>query len=160
MTTKVPKLGTQQKASRGESPRPATPEQVKDRTSDPAEAGHTIGGLPASDIEWATYRGLRALGYDASDIAFQQHFMGGRRLPGGQVLDFVVQQNRTTVVIDVRGEHWHGDAAGKGPRDDWKEMMISARMGGPTRTVVIWEREAHSWTTLLRKLSAEVGVKV
>jgi hypothetical protein len=66
-----------------------------------------IQGYRASDLEWRTYLLLKRLGFREEQIQFQVDFLGGR-MPGGQVLDFVVWTSGVPVVIAVDGDYWHG----------------------------------------------------
>ena len=144
---------------RRDDPDPVQPQLVVDKSEDPAEAGHRINGKRASDIEWATYRALRSLGWESADIGCQMPGMGGRiQVGGGQVLDFVINQGTMTVVIDVRGRRWHGSEVGKEASDTEREIRLMAGRE-PRRLVVVWEEVAHDWSRLREFLLEEVGAK-
>lgn len=152
----VPQLGkARRKRGTKEAESPALPVHVK--VVDPAEAGHSIGGVKASDIEWATWRALLSLGWKAEEIQFQVHVFGGRTLKGGQVLDFVLERaGMTPIVIDVRGREFHGKTAALAAKDAAREFQLAAS-GKHPRLVVVWEEVAHNWGALRALLSAEVG---
>ena len=136
------------------------PQVERDAVEDPAEAGRAIQGQRASDIEWATYRALRSLGYDDNDIMFQVGMFGGRsRFGGGQILDFVVSTGAGTWVIDVRGQAYHGAAAGKSSRDRWRELQVLGSTNTPPVWVNVWEDVAHNWQQLRAQLLRELGAK-
>jgi hypothetical protein len=154
----APQLGKSRRGKAGARlrKRPPKPRRVKP-TTDPAEAGHRLQGRKASDIEWATYKALRSLGYGDKDISFQVSIFGGRMRRGGQVLDFVIQRDGgPSIVIDVRGEYFHRGTAAQIARDREKRLRLLAEPRAP-RMIIIWESEAHNWTRLRRKLIEEVG---
>ena len=145
--------------ARGARRRPATAELVLDRGQDPAEAGHLIHGKPCTDIEWATWRALRSLGWDEDRVLYQVSVFGGRSLVGGgQILDFVVDTGAGAVVVDVRGARWHGPQSGKAARDRWREMQLLSMLAAP-RLVVVFEDVAHDWARLRALLLREVGAR-
>lgn len=153
------RLDIKRRAGRGAARRPGRAEVVRDKTQDRAEAGRTIQGQPASDIEWATYCALRSLGWTDNEVGFQVSIYGGRVLiGGGQVLDFVVSSGASNVVIDVRGARYHGAQAGKAARDRWRELRVQAA-AVPPRYVVIWEDVGHNWQRLRAQLLREVGAR-
>jgi hypothetical protein len=155
----VPQLSTSRSRRRTKRDRPAAPELVTDKAQDTTEAGHSIQGHQASDIEWATYKALRSLGWDDSDLVFQAHAFGGRsQVGGGQVLDFLIERGPQPVVIDVRGQAWHGSAAGKSAADRWREIRLAA-MPAPPKLVVVWEEIAHNRDRLRSLLLRELGAK-
>lgn len=156
---RVPQLQVGRKAARGERQTLARPVLVQDVTEDPAEVGHLIQGQRCSDIEWATYRALRSLGWSDEQVMFQVSAFGGRSLVGGgQVLDFVVNTGAGAVVVDVRGARFHGPQAGKAARDRWREIQLMAMADAP-RLVIVWEDVAHDWSRLRAQLAREVGTR-
>lgn len=171
----VAKLGTKPRAARGvavlgqtrrapkkesATAKAVMPSVERDAVEDPAEAGRTIQGVKASDIEWATYRALRSLGWQDRDISFQVESFGGRsRFGGGQVLDFIVQSGAGTWVIDVRGRAYHGATAGKSARDRIRELQVMGSTTSPPRYITIWEEVAHNWQQLRAVLLRELGAQ-
>lgn len=155
---KVPTLQPARRKRKAERDRPPTPTLVTDPTTDPTEPGRTVQGKRASNLEWATYKALRSLGYDDSDIAFQLSVFGGREIAGGQVLDFVVRAGPRPVVVDVRGARWHGTRTRATARDRWREIQLSA-LPDPPRVVIVWEEIAHNWRRLRALLLRELGAK-
>ncbi len=67
---------------------------------------YTVQGQKASDLEDRVYRMLLTLGWTDDTIDFQTSILGGR-MPGGQVLDFVLYGPGGVFVIPVNGDHWH-----------------------------------------------------
>ncbi len=67
---------------------------------------YTVQGRKASDLEYRTYVTLKRLGWRDDQIQFQVSILGGR-MPGGQVLDFVLYGPGAIYVIPVNGDHWH-----------------------------------------------------
>lgn len=150
---RVPQLTTKRVGIRGEKRKAIMPTKAKE--SDVAEAGHMVFGKKASDIEWATYKALLSLGWKS--FGFQVSVFGGRRIKGGQVLDFVLRRpSGETIVVDVRGEYFHGNTAANKAADRARELQLLAGSSTP-RLVIIWEREAHNWQRLRAKLLQEVG---
>lgn len=89
---------------------------------------YTVQGLKASDIEWRCYQALLRLGWDDSTISFQKDTMGGR-MPGGQVLDFVVHAPVGDIVIAVDGDVWHNRTEAQRQDDLFQQQRIVAALG-------------------------------
>lgn len=155
---RVPILQLGRKPARGARKDPAQPVLVVDRGENKGEPGHLIDGKSASAPEWAVNLVLRELGW-GPEISFQVPIMGGRALiGGGQVLDFVLNIGPTTTVIDVRGHHWHGAAAGRGAADRFREMQLAA-MPNPPKLIIVWENVAYAHERLRAQLLRELGAK-
>jgi len=69
-----------------------------------SDAGYTIAGSDASDIEWRVALALEKLHLH---YIYQYALMGGRTTRGGIVLDFLVLTQPLSTPLDVRGEYWH-----------------------------------------------------
>ncbi|MBK8113297.1 MAG: hypothetical protein IPK44_01610 [Candidatus Accumulibacter sp.] len=67
---------------------------------------YQVQGRKASDLEYRTYITLKKLGWREEQIRFQVAILGGR-MPGGQMLDFVLQGPGLVYVIYVNGDYWH-----------------------------------------------------
>lgn len=92
------------------------------------EGPYRVQGLKASDIEWRCYMALMALGWTDSEVIFQEDTMGGR-MPGGQVLDFVVHAPGGDIVIAVDGDVWHNRTEAQRQDDLFQQQRISAALG-------------------------------
>ena len=69
-----------------------------------SDAGYTIAGSKASDIEWRVAVALERLHLH---FIFQYALMGGRTKRGGIVLDFLVLTDPLSTPLDIRGQFWH-----------------------------------------------------
>ena len=69
-----------------------------------SDAGHSIAGSDASDIEWRVAVVLERLGLF---FIFQYALEGGRTKRGGIVLDFLVLTDPLSTPLDIRGDYWH-----------------------------------------------------
>lgn len=92
------------------------------------EGPYTVQGLKASDIEWRCYMALLALGWTDGEVVFQEDTMGGR-MPGGQVLDFVVYAPGGDIVIAVDGDVWHNRTEAQRQEDLFQQQRISEALG-------------------------------
>lgn len=87
-----------------------------------------VQGYKASDLEFTCYQALLALGWTDADIEFQKNTLGGR-LPGGQVLDFVVHSPGGDIVIAVDGDAWHNRTEAQRQDDLFQQQRISKALG-------------------------------
>jgi len=69
-----------------------------------AEEQKKVQGKNATDIE---YRLAQALYKNKLEFIFQFPILGGRRVAGGMVVDFLVY-TPFSVPVEVFGEYWHG----------------------------------------------------
>lgn len=109
----------------------------------------TLQGYKASRPEYMVGRALDKLGWR---YKFQSSFMGGRTLPGGQVLDFVIDERKT--VVDVRGYYHLG--AEKNYNDFIKAALC--QQAGYSH-VIVWEHDVDQSGWLLNFLMGEVGTR-
>lgn len=80
---------------------------VRRQNLDQMQAGpYQVQGRKASDLEARTYRTLKALGWRDEQIQYQVAILGGR-MPGGQMLDFVLYGPGLVYVVFVNGDYWH-----------------------------------------------------
>lgn len=108
-----------------------------------------LQGQPASRPEYMVGKMLDKLGWR---YVFQSPFMGGRKVPGGQVLDFVIDERRT--VVDVRGYYHYGAAK------EYKDAMQAAALAqAGYREVAVWEEEIDQYRWLENFLTRELGVR-
>ena len=101
----------------------------------PAAAGYlTVHGTHASSNE---YYVAEALDKVKLPYVFQVSYLGGRRLQGGMVLDFLVLTDPLPTPLWVNGNYWH-----KGPRqviDLYQRQLLDMVMGGQlAQAVVLW----------------------
>jgi len=98
----------------------------KFRIEEKEEVGIIQGRRAASLPEW---RVAKALWKIKVPFRYQVSFFGGRRLKGGQVVDFVVTQPPTDDLVFVDGEYWHGSASQR-ERDAFKRLMLQSKLAG------------------------------
>jgi hypothetical protein len=108
-------------------------------------------GKKASRPEYLVLLTLMRLGWHPD---FQTNFAGGRTIPGGQVLDIIVNEHVPPIYIDVRGFYHFG--AAKNFNDLLKEMAVKAALP-ETKMVVVWESEVDQYRYLENLLEREVG---
>jgi hypothetical protein len=95
-----------------------------------------IQGYEASEYE---YRVAKALDLYKIPYRFQVDVLGGRRVRGGYVIDFIVE-NPIQTAVEVLGEYWHRDQM---KSDDALKMAIIQQMFG--RPVIqLWGGELQT----------------
>jgi hypothetical protein len=106
----------------------------------------TVRGIPVGSInEWNVAQALTRLGLD---FDYQVPVFGGRLVPGGQVVDFLVKQPPQPIPLYVQGEYWHRQAKAIG--DLLKQDRVG-RINGWRDPMLIWEHEcmtvqaAYEW---------------
>ncbi len=70
------------------------------------EVGLVQGQTPGSKEEWWLARALQAR---RIEFAYQVPLDGGRLLPGGRVLDFLVFWQSLRIAVPLNGVYWHQD---------------------------------------------------
>lgn len=93
-----------------------------------------VQGKQATDIEERVAISLAKYKWD---YEFQAEYMGGRRLLGGQVIDFVVNTVPQPTPVWVQGEYWHAKAVTDKDKLD-RELMFVAMKGYFAPPVVLW----------------------
>lgn len=89
--------------SRGKAPTARTvPRQPTEQAT--LGLGLIQGRIPGSKEEWWVSRALDRL---RRRYRYQVPVMGGRRLRGGQVLDFLIEDPPLDLPLQVMGEYWH-----------------------------------------------------
>ncbi len=101
----------------------------------PAPLGYlTVHGTHASSNEYYT---AQALDRVELPYVFQVSYLGGRRLSGGMVLDFLVLTDPLPTPLWVNGDYWH-----KGPQvviDFYQRALLDMLLGGQmAQAVVLW----------------------
>jgi hypothetical protein len=110
-------------------------------------------GERASRPEYITMIVLHKLGWNPS---FQTNILGGRRLPGGQVLDIVLNEHQPPVYISVKGYYHEGARASY--YDSVKEIMVRSVIKG-VQVLEVWEKDIDQRGWLEAYLRREVGVR-
>jgi len=113
------------------------------RIGDDLRTQLSAGPLEASPAERAVYGWL--IRFDVPFI-FQQPLMGGRRIPGGAVVDFLIPFN-PSIVIRVQS-YWHTNA--EQVEVDVVQEMVLEEEGFVVED--IWEWETTDWRTLSARL--------
>ena len=150
----APIMGTPRKSKAAKAPR-MTNWQVKTKRDiwDIGSGPWQWGGKPASRPEYITLIMLRALGHKPR---FRVSIFGGRRLPGGQVLDIVLDDLRPAVYISVKG--YYHQSASAAYNDRLKEMLAMAAVPG-TKVLEIWESDLDQKGWLESFLVQNVGAR-
>ena len=109
-------------------------------------AATSIQGVQVGSInEWNVAQALTRL---KIEYEYQVPIFGGRLVPGGQVIDFLILQPPKPTPLYVQGEYWHRQA--KAITDLIKQSDVT-RIRGWAAPLVIWEHEcetvdqAYSW---------------
>jgi len=110
-------------------------------------------GHRASRPEFITLIMLRKLGWNPR---FQTSILGGRRLPGGQVLDIVLDEHQPVVYITVKSYHHRGARASY---YDAVEEAVVRSVIADARVLEVWEQDIDQPGWLEAFLRREVGVR-
>ena len=97
---------------------------------------YMVQGKRASSLEYRIAVSLTKL---QIPFRFQVPYRGGTLLPGGSVLDFVVNVPFERVV-EAMGEYWH--TQGRGPDEFLREQLILMTYHYPV--IYIWGNEART----------------
>jgi hypothetical protein len=162
-TIKVPKLRGARgmrapqlkfpKPPRQQTEKGAPSERVELGTWDVGEGPWFVQGKKASKPEYRVARVLNRLGWEFN---FQEAHFGGRRIAGGQILDYVLSSTSYPIVIDVRSV-WHMGAAAEA--NDARKM-IQIRASNPmARIVIVYEEQTENEELLYSFLLQELGAK-
>lgn len=100
-----------------------------------------------SKLEARVYRALRRAGWEQIDM--QVPILGGRTVPGGQVIDFVLWPG--PIPVFVNGEYWH-----RNDEVEFLEMAAVQEVYG-REPVVIWGGEAQTDEQALATVLRKVG---
>ena len=122
------------------------------RYDNPPPVGYlTVHGTHASSNEYYT---AQALDKVQLPYVFQVSYLGGRRLQGGMVLDFLVLTDPLSTPLWVNGDYWH-----KGPQqvlDFYQRVLLDIIMQGQlAQPVVLWggdtDTPEHALTSVKRE---------
>jgi hypothetical protein len=99
-----------------------------------------IGGTN-SQSEWYFYWAcLQVIGPEGDKWGYQQSFLGGRHIPGGAVVDFVIYQNEYTIGIRIQTFFFHlGSVDQSYKQADDLEQRIRLEANG-LRVVDVYEQ--------------------
>lgn len=112
-----------------------------------------IQGKVASRPEFIVWKILRSFGWNPR---FQKNILGGRRMPGGQVLDFVIEDRWPPVYVTVKS-YYHKSVYAR--RDDvYKQLRAQSLIPG-VQIVEIWERQLESPRVARDLIRREIGVR-
>ena len=115
--------------------KPAAPAALLKDDAAEREAAAVPADL-GSGFEVRVYKMLLRVGWKPDDIETQQGILGGRSLPGGQVIDFVLY-TPASVGISCKGRHWHGN--------EGEETILDVQAAQHyAKFVVIWDDEVET----------------
>lgn len=101
--------------------------------------GYTVQNQRASSYEYNVARALESLGYG---YIFQYEILGGRRLRGGYIIDFLVFTTPNSTAVFVNGDYWHRN---KGLEMEEENFVMSAMRGMISRVVVMWGKDCNTF---------------
>ncbi len=116
------------------------------------DAGYTIAGKDASDIEWRVAVVLERLGLH---YIFQYALEGGRTKRGGIVLDFLVLTDPLSTPLDIRGDYWHQP---KQRIEDDLGLALAMNMGRFAEPVIIYGGELQTMEQAYSTVKREMRV--
>jgi len=105
----------------------------------------SAGPIDASPAERAVYGWLQRFGIS---FDFQRPIMGGRRIPGGAVVDFLIFVTHPPTVLRVMS-YWHTSPSERAI-DDLQKSIIEE--DGYYRVIDIWEWETMDYDMMSRRL--------
>lgn len=117
-----------------------------------AKNPENVEGFGSSN-EGRLYIGLRRAGWRPEDIEVQTPILGGRSLPGGQVIDFVLL-TPIPIPIQVVGAYWHRDAS----QEFWETVWVWREYGMEPVTFDELETDSveHATQAVIKKLGRRV----
>jgi len=139
----VPKLPGQMKVRRRRLTK--TPEEMRIKAEKEEEnLPETVKGKSVGSTEEA--RVAVALPMLGLDFQYQVSIAGGRRFPGGLIIDFVVETTPLPTPLQVQGRYWHGVGQEGGRAQDVLELAKIKRIMGHSWAdpVEVWDNELTS----------------
>ena len=136
--------------------------KVKDRTKETFEESNPeppvgkIQGIQAgSKEEWRVYLALTKL---KVRFTYQYAVNGGKRMRGGQVVDFLVHTAPVPTPVYVNGEYWHRTA--KQMSDQIKQQNIVSELDGQCfEPLILWARNLQTVDQAFNVLLHELRYK-
>lgn len=99
-------------------------------------AAGTIQGVSAGSVnEWNVAQALDRL---KMPYRYQVPIYGGRRMPGGQVVDFLVEIPPKPIPLYVQGQYWHRQA---NEMADFIKQIKAGMIPGWADPLLIWEKD-------------------
>lgn len=111
---------------------------------------YIVAGKKASSYEWNVAKALDSLGLE---YAFQVDVLGGRSLPGGFVLDYVVYTAPLHTPVYVNGDYWHRDPQ----RDYMQQLTLSQYAGTLNPSVTFWGADCDTQEAALQSVKGAFG---
>ncbi len=109
----------------------------------PRTQGYTVQNQRASSYEYNVAQALETLGYQ---YLFQYEILGGRRLRGGHVLDFLVFTVPLSTAIFVNGDYWHKNSS----LELQEKAFVEQTMRGMIHEVVVlWGKDCNTYSAAL-----------
>lgn len=155
---RLPTIARRGKQSTGLAPRPVklpawTVARKRSIWADLGPGPFLYAGKRASRPEYIVLMMLNRLGWRPS---FQVDILGGRRVPGGQILDIVIEDAPMPVYISVKGIY-HRTAAARA-EDAYEEALVRSLLSN-VKVLEIWEQDIEQENWLENFLRREVGVR-
>jgi len=124
------------------------------RWTAPVKSGEqfTVHGQKASSYEWNVAWALEQAGLE---YIFQVDYLGGRRLMGGLVVDFLVKTAPLSTPLWVNGDYWH---TGKQATEDEmkKAMLYSMTSHECNKAVTFWGKDCSTKEAALSSVKREL----
>lgn len=99
-----------------------------------------VGGTN-SETEWMVYWALeKLLGPEGVTWSYQQSYAGGRHVPGGSVVDFVVYMPRMTILIRIVTWRYHLGAGPEKASYDLEQKISLFSIYGESIVIDVWEQ--------------------
>ena len=97
----------------------------------PGEPPANFVGGTTSKTEWYVYWALlKLLGREGNQWSYQESFFGGRHIPGGSVVDFVLYMPMQTILVRVQTWRFHfGEGAEKIQADIEQKVALHSIFG-------------------------------
>jgi len=115
-----------------------------------------VQGQKASDLEARWYRALRRLNWDDAEIDFQFYIHGGR-LPGGQIMDFVLTAFGRTTAVAIDGDYWHNRTQQQIDNDKEKQAAFEVYYNRPFKFLKLNSGDLVDDEMAYRRALVEVG---
>lgn len=109
--------------------------------SGPGEPPAGFVGGTTSKTEWYVYWALeKILGPEGYTWSYQQSYQGGRHVPGGSVVDFVIYNPKQTILCDVQTWEFHFAQGSQKMSRDFEQREGLGVVGGEEIVVNVYEQ--------------------